>query len=49
MNYANVDIDEYTDEVMFMINNANADVEDASLLFACMQVAYASTLVANDN
>lgn len=49
VNYANVDIDEYTDEVMFMINNANADVEDASLLFACMQVAYASTLVANDN
>ena len=49
VNYANVDIDEYTEEVMFMINNANADVEDSSLLFTCMQVAYASTLVANDN
>lgn len=49
VNYANVDIAEYTEEVMFIINNANADVEDASLLNSSVQVAYASSVVANGN
>lgn len=45
--YANVDVDEYTREVLFMIDNANADIEDTALLYQCIQVAHASTVMAN--
>lgn len=43
--YGNVDVDEYTGEVMFMISHSNAGVEDANLLNICIQVAYASSIL----
>lgn len=45
VNYANVNIDDYTEEVMFMITNANAGVGNVNALNGCLQVAYASTVL----
>ena len=45
--YGNVNIDDYTEEVFYMINNSNAGVEDVALLNKCIQVAYASVLFSN--
>lgn len=46
--YANVDVDEYTEEVLFMINNSNSDVEDAGKLNNCIQIAYASSVLSDN-
>lgn len=46
--YANVDIDEYTDEVMIIVRDSNADIEDSSLLYNCIQIAYASVIYARN-
>lgn len=49
--YANsVNIDEYTENVLFIINNANAaDVDDISMLDKCVQIAYASSVLSKIN
>ncbi len=45
--YGNVDIDDYTEEVFYMIKNSNAGVGDVAMLNKCIQVAYASVLYSN--
>ena len=46
--YGNVDLQEYTEQVLFIINNSNAGVEDARLLNYCIQVAHASVIYNNN-
>ncbi len=46
--YGNVDLREYTEQVFFMINNSNTEVEDARLLNYCIQIAHASVVYANN-
>lgn len=46
--YGNVDLEDYTEEVMFMISNSNVADGDADMLRRCIQVAYASVLFSNN-
>ncbi len=46
--YGNVDLQEYTEQVLFMIDNSNTGVENARLLNYCIQVAHASVVYNNN-
>lgn len=46
--YANVDLEEYTGEVVLMIKNSNIDIDDSSLLYKCIQIAHASVVYARN-
>ena len=46
--YGNVDVAQYTEQVMFMVRNSNLNVGDSNLLCNCLRIAYASIIYNNN-